>query len=48
MPILKKKKNYKERHANLTEKQLQAKRKRDREYYKRKTNKEYGERLKIN
>ena len=39
MPILKKKKNYKERHANLTEKQLQA---------KRKTNKEYGERLKIN
>ena len=34
-PIYKKKEHYKERHANLTEKQLQAKRQRDREYTER-------------
>ena len=32
MPIYKKKEHYKERHANLTEEQLQAKRQRDKEY----------------
>ena len=31
-PIYKKKEHYKERHANLTEEQLQAKRQRDKEY----------------
>ena len=35
MPIYKKKKHYKERHENLTEKQLQAKRQRDKEYRER-------------
>ena len=35
MPIYKKKEHYKERHKNLTEKQLQAKRQRDREYTER-------------
>ena len=35
MPITKKKKHYKDRHKNLTEKQLQAKRQRDREYKER-------------
>ena len=35
MPIYKKKEHYKERHANLTEKQLQAKRQRDKEYNER-------------
>ena len=34
-PIYKKKEHYKERHANLTEKQLQAKRQRDKEYNER-------------
>ena len=34
-PIYKKKEHYKERHINLTEKQLQAKRQRDREYTER-------------
>ena len=34
-PIYKKKEHYKERHKNLTEKQLQAKRQRDREYTER-------------
>ena len=32
MPIYKKKEHYKERQKNLTEKQLQAKRQRDKEY----------------
>ena len=35
MPIMKKQKHYKERHANLTETQLQAKRQRDTEYRER-------------
>jgi hypothetical protein len=35
MPIYKKKEHYKERHENLTEKQLQAKRQRDKEYNER-------------
>ena len=35
MPINKKKKHYKERHANLTEKQLKVKRKRDEKYRER-------------
>ena len=34
-PIYKKKEHYKERHKNLTEKQLQAKKQRDREYTER-------------
>ncbi len=34
-PIYKKKEHYKERHINLTEEQLQAKRQRDREYNER-------------
>ena len=34
-PIYKKKEHYKERHKNLTEKQLRAKRQRDREYTER-------------
>ena len=35
MPIMKKQKHYKDRHENLTEKQLQAKRQRDTEYRER-------------
>jgi len=35
MPIMKKQKHYKDRHENLTEKQLQAKRQRDKEYRER-------------
>ena len=34
-PIYKKKQHYRERHENLTEKQLKAKRRRDREYNER-------------
>ena len=35
MPIYKKKEHYKKRHENLTAKQVQAKRQRDKEYYER-------------